>query len=109
MITSGIYIYIKIYIVFGVLRKYRVLTYANLMPPCFVGIKPTHAGYSHVTFDPPAKKPERFELGLPVKNRNEPMHIQQVLQVLAGVRGEPAGVLADAIYRNTLAMFFPKV
>lgn len=71
------------------------------------GIKPTHAGHLHVTFHPPSKKPERFEEGLAVKNRNEPMHIVQVLQVLAGVRPEPAATLADAIYRNTMAMFFP--
>jgi hypothetical protein len=35
------------------------------------------------------------------------MHMQQVLEMLATVRGEPEAVLATAIYDNTTAMFFP--
>ena len=35
------------------------------------GIKPTHAGYCHVTFDPPAKKPERFEDGMVSRNKKK--------------------------------------
>lgn len=74
-------------------------------------VKPTHAGHKHVTTRPgpdSVRKKEKWLAGCMVKGRNEPNGIVQVLEVLAGMRGEDPDALAAAAYQNTLALFFPK-
>lgn len=71
-------------------------------------IRPTHAGAKLVRTTFPCKKKERFEAGFQVKGRNEPANIVQVLEVLAGARGEDATALAERVYQNTLRLFFPE-
>eukprot|EP01136_Pigoraptor_vietnamica_P018091 Opistho-1_new@64219 len=70
-------------------------------------IRATHAGNCHVRTRLPDKKKERFEMGTAVKGRNEPANIRQVLEVMAGARKEDSEALAEAMYANTLRVFFP--
>ncbi|XP_022695788.1 putative deoxyribonuclease TATDN1 isoform X1 [Varroa jacobsoni] len=72
----------------------------------YCDIKPTHAGHKFVKTTFESKKKERFEEGKQVKGRNEPQNIVQVLEVIAGCRGEDADQLADALYANTEKIFF---
>lgn len=69
----------------------------------------THAGskkgYVKTKFDQKDKK--KFEQGKFVKGRNEPASIVQVMEVIAGVKGEPIEALAHQIYTNTARVFFP--
>jgi TatD DNase family protein len=58
------------------------------------------------SFPPEAKKPEKWQEGKNVKGRNEPAQIQQVLEVLAAIRGTTESELANAVYANTTRMFF---
>uniref|UniRef100_A0A6G1SFW6 Deoxyribonuclease TATDN1 n=1 Tax=Aceria tosichella TaxID=561515 RepID=A0A6G1SFW6_9ACAR len=70
-------------------------------------IRQTHAGYkfikSALNKSKNAKDPK-----LAVKNRNEPMNLVQVLEVLAAVRQEEQEILSNQIYLNTMRMFFNK-
>eukprot|EP00054_Salpingoeca_dolichothecata_P015208 m.87052 g.87052 ORF g.87052 m.87052 type:complete len:312 (+) comp21379_c0_seq1:62-997(+) len=70
-------------------------------------IRPSHAGSKHVKTQFETKKKERFEAGIAVKNRTEPMHIHQVFEVMAAARqeGDPEA-LAEQIYTTTARMFF---
>jgi Tat protein secretion system quality control protein TatD with DNase activity len=69
-------------------------------------IRPTSAGFKFVQSQWPSRKREKFEQGICVKNRNEPCHIRQVLEVVAGVRGEPLQTVAAAVYDNVMTLFF---
>ncbi|XP_031556533.1 putative deoxyribonuclease TATDN1 [Actinia tenebrosa] len=69
-------------------------------------IRPTHAGFKHIQTKFETKKKERFEKGFCVKGRNEPANIIQVLEVVAGSRGEDPQQLAETIYENTERLFF---
>nr|XP_002129095.1 putative deoxyribonuclease TATDN1 [Ciona intestinalis] len=67
-------------------------------------IRRTHAGFEHVSTNFPTKK--NWEKGSCVKSRNEPCHIVQVVEVMAGVRGEKVEDLAEIVYNNTNKLFF---
>jgi len=71
-------------------------------------IKRTHAGYKHVKSGLEKSK-NASDPKLCVKNRNEPMNLIQVLEVLAAVRNEDPEHLAQQIYDNTMRLFFDKV
>lgn len=68
-------------------------------------IKRTHASFKYVGthFD---KTKNASNADLPVKNRNEPMNLIQVLEVLAALRSEDLDNLAQQIYLNTNKLFF---
>jgi len=51
-------------------------------------IRATHAGHHLISTKFESKKEKKFEMGITVKNRQEPCHIVQVLEVVAGARGE---------------------
>lgn len=72
-------------------------------------VKPTHAGFKFVTNKFPSVKKEKWIKGTMVKGRNEPCTIVQVLQIIAGVKGEDIEKLGDQIYENTMNVFFRDV
>ncbi|XP_064605555.1 deoxyribonuclease TATDN1-like isoform X2 [Liolophura sinensis] len=69
-------------------------------------IRPTHAGFEFIKTNFPTKKKEKWEKGNCVKTRNEPVQIIQVLEVMAGARGEDSEQLAQTMYENTRSLFF---
>ncbi|RVE44359.1 hypothetical protein evm_010980 [Chilo suppressalis] len=71
-------------------------------------VKPTHPGYKYVTTKYATVKKEKYsvESDCQVKGRNEPANIIQVLEILAAIRKENVDELADAIYNNTVKLFF---
>jgi TatD DNase family protein len=68
-------------------------------------IRNTHPSAAHVRTTFPAKAEKKFEAGLCVKNRQEPCHIIQVAEVIAGVKQMPLSEVAQACYANTLKLY----
>lgn len=70
-------------------------------------IRSTHASFGHVKTKFQKSK-DASDSKLPVKNRNEPMSLIQVLEVLASIRNEDIDTLSEQIYRNSIKLFFNK-
>lgn len=70
-------------------------------------IRPTHASFEHVKTKFQKSK-NASDPKLPVKNRNEPMSLIQVLEVLSSIRSEDIDTLSEQIYRNSIKLFFDK-
>lgn len=68
-------------------------------------IKKSHASYKHVK-TLPQKSKDANDHKLPVKNRNEPSSLIQVLEVLSSVRNEEIESLAEKVWLNTNKLFF---
>lgn len=70
-------------------------------------IRPSHASHALVASEWPAKDKKRHDPRCTVKGRNEPCKLLQVLEAVAGARGEDAATVARATHANTLRLFFP--
>lgn len=70
-------------------------------------IRKTHASFKYVKTQFEQTK-DASNIKLPVKNRNEPMNLVQVLEVLSAIREESIDDLAQQIYQNTNNLFFNK-
>ncbi|XP_046384722.1 putative deoxyribonuclease TATDN1 isoform X2 [Ischnura elegans] len=70
--------------------------------------RPTHAWNSIISYKAQEKqvKKEKWVPGCTIKGRNEPAIIEQILDIIAAVRGEDADTLSKVIYENTLKLFF---
>jgi TatD DNase family protein len=69
-------------------------------------VKKTHPGYSYIqTHWLDAKVEKKFERGKTVKSRQEPCHIIQVAEVVAGVKQLPLKEVAGACYQNSLDLY----
>jgi TatD DNase family protein len=77
------------------------------------GIKQTHAGFKYVKSLNHAsffKKREKFEPYYFVSGRNEPSMIQQVFDVVSGIKEiEDKNKFAEQIYENTERLLFNKL
>lgn len=74
----------------------------------------THASRKHLSslpqylsslFSPPAKRPEQFLMGHPVKGRNEPSAIGNVAWVVHELYGIPFEELVEQVWKNTVQLF----
>lgn len=74
----------------------------------------THASKQHLSslpqslsslFSPPAKRPEQFLMGHPVKGRNEPSAIGNVAWVVHKLYGIPFEEVVENAWKNTVQLF----
>ena len=71
-------------------------------------IRASSAAAAHVRTRPKALDRKKWTEGVPVKGRNEPAHLVQVAEALAGARGDvSAAQLAEATTRNAYELFLP--
>lgn len=68
-------------------------------------IKRSHASFKHIRTEFKRTK-NASDPEIPVKNRNEPAMLVQILEVLSTIRQEDIQCLSEQIYQNTLKLFF---
>lgn len=68
-------------------------------------IKKTHASFKFIKTHV-VKTKDASNVNVPIKNRNEPMNLVQVLEVLSAIKSEDIDNLAEQIYQNTNRLFF---
>jgi TatD DNase family protein len=68
-------------------------------------VRTTHAGYQYMKTHYEAKSEKKFERGLLVKSRQEPCHIVQVAEIIAGCKNLPLDEVAAKCYENSLRLY----
>ena len=71
-------------------------------------MRPSHASAKHkdkAPALPKAVRKEKFEAGLMIKGRNEPITITHVAHVIASVKGVPIEDVCEAAWTNSIRMF----
>lgn len=68
-------------------------------------VRSTHPGYKYIQTQFPAKAEKKFERGQCVKSRQEPCHVIQVAEIVAGVNGISLPTVADVCYNNSLRLY----
>jgi len=71
----------------------------------YCDVRKTHAGFSHIKTSFEVKAEKKFVMGNLVKNRQEPCHIVQVAEIVAGVQGKNIEQVAETIYQNSLQLY----
>jgi TatD DNase family protein len=72
-------------------------------------VRAAHPGYAYIQTHFEAKAEKKFERGKCVKSRQEPCHIIQVAEVIAGVKQLPLLEVSEACFQNSMACFFSNV
>lgn len=70
------------------------------------GIKQSHESSKYVITSQKSCKKEKYDENLPVKDRNEPSNLIQVLEVISKVTNQDIEKLSIQIYQNTMNLFF---
>jgi TatD DNase family protein len=70
------------------------------------GIKSSHSSLQYVKTNFLSKKREKYESGFTVKDRSEPCHMIQVLEVVATLKNMECSELANIVWENTNRLFF---
>jgi len=68
-------------------------------------IRQSHASFQYVKTKFETKNEKKFQRGCCVKSRSEPCHINQVAEVVAGVKGIDLKEVADICYKNSNNFF----
>jgi TatD DNase family protein len=84
------------------LRLDRILLETDC-PYCEV--RKAHPGYQYIKTHFEGKSEKKFESGLTVKSRQEPCHIIQVAEIIAGIRHVPLSQVTEACFENTLRLY----
>jgi TatD DNase family protein len=71
----------------------------------YCDVRKTHPGHVHVKTQFDAKAEKKFERGLTVKNRQEPCHVRQIAEIVAGCKGLALQEVADTCYENSRKLF----
>lgn len=72
-------------------------------------VRPAHPGYAYIQTHFEAKAEKKYERGKCVKSRQEPCHIVQVAEIIAGVKQLPLLDVAEACFQNSMDCFFSEV
>ena len=68
-------------------------------------VRKTHPGYSYIKTHWEGKAEKKFERGKTVKSRQEPCHVVQVAEIIAGVKEIPLQLVSDTCYENSLKLY----
>ena len=68
-------------------------------------VRSTHAGYKYIQTQFAAKAEKKFERGMAVKSRQEPGHVIQVGEIIAGVKDMTLQQVSDQCYSNSCRVF----
>ena len=69
-------------------------------------VRKAHPGHKYIRTEFEAKAEKKFERGKLVKSRQEPCHIVQIAEVIAGVKEIPLEEVAAQCYQNSMDCFF---
>lgn len=72
-------------------------------------VRAAHPGYAYIQTHFEAKAEKKYEREKCVKSRQEPCHIIQVAEVIAGVKQLPLLEVSEACFQNSVECFFSQV